>query len=370
VEDEKQPSASIQLDLNQSLSRVKVESIVRLVANAVEGLDSSRVSVVDTRGRVIFKGNAGEAGEMAGMGGTLLEYKKNIEKEIAGNVQSMLEQVVGPGNAIVRVSAQIDTSEVVVSEEEYDPTVVVVRSNKLLEETINEGGEAVGGAGAGDEPVANQRAGILPAGGNAEKSKVSKNATTNYEINKINRRVVRPAGTIQRLSVAAVIDGEYRTVTRNDGTTAREYVPRDAEALKTFEALVKNAMGFNEDREDQVSVQSVPFKSSPGLEDLADMDVEKPAVSRFLEEYGRTVFNLILIACAFFLVVRPLIKSVKEIGVKAGDANNALPPGDDAVKQISESEEKRAPRQRVAELSAREPERAAAVVRSWISNEA
>jgi len=368
VEDEKQPSASIQLDLNQPLSRVKVESIVRLVANAVEGLDSSRVSVVDTRGRVIFKGSAGEDGEMAGMGGTLLEYKKNIEKEIAENVQSMLEQVVGPGNAIVRVSAQIDTSEVVVSEEEYDPTVVVVRSNKLLEETINEGGEAVDGAG--DEPVANQRAGILPAGGNAEKSKVSKNATTNYEINKINRRVVRPAGTIQRLSVAAVIDGEYRTVTRNDGTTAREYVPRDAEALKTFEALVKNAMGFNEDREDQVSVQSVPFKSSPGMEDLAAMDVEKPAVSRFLEEYGRTVFNLILIACAFFLVVRPLIKSVKEIGVKAGDPNNALPPGDDAVKQISESEEKRDPRQRVAELSAREPERTAAVVRSWISNEA
>jgi flagellar M-ring protein FliF len=370
VEDEKQPSASIQLDLNQSLSRIKVESIVRLVANAVEGLDSSRVSVVDTRGRVIFKGNAGEAGEMAGMGGTLLEYKKNIEKEITENVQSMLEQVVGPGNAIVRVSAEIDTSEMVVSEEEYDPTVVVVRSNKLMEETINEGNNDDAMAGAGDEPVANQRAGILPAGGNAEKSKVSKNATTNYEINKINRRVVRPAGTIQRLSVAAVIDGEYRTVTRNDGTTSREYVPRSAEALKTFEALVRNAMGFNEDREDQVSVQSVPFKSDAAVEDMTMMDMEQPVISRFLEQYGKMIFNLILIVCAFFLVVRPLIKSVKDIGTKVGDGKNALPPGDESVKQISESEETRNPRQRVAELSAREPERAAAVVRSWISNEA
>jgi flagellar M-ring protein FliF len=370
VEDEKQPSASIQLDLNQSLSRVKVESIVRLVANAVEGLDSSRVSVVDTRGRVIFRGDAGEAGEMAGLGGTFLEYKKNIEKEIAENVQSMLEEVVGPGNAIVRVSAEIDTSEVVVSEEEYDPTVVVVRSNKLLEETINEGGEAGAGEVAGDEPVANQRAGILPAGGTAGKSKVSKNATNNYEINKINRRVVRPAGTIQRLSVAAVIDGEYRTITKNDGTTAREYVPRDAESLKMFEALVRNAMGFNEDREDQVSVQSVPFKSGLTMEEMTSMDMEKPGISRLLEQYGKTVFNLILILCAFFLVVRPLIKSVKEIGVQAGDAKNALPPGDDEVKQISEAEEKRNPRQRAAELSTREPERAAAVVRSWIANEA
>ena len=369
VEDEKQPSASIQLDLNQSLSRIKVESIVRLVANAVEGLDSSRVSVVDTRGRVIFKGNAGETGEMAGMGSTLLEYKKNIEKEITENVQSMLEQVVGPGNAIVRVSAEIDTSEVVVSEEEYDPTVVVVRSNKLMEETINQGKDDAM-AGAGDEPVANQRAGILPAGGNAGKSKISKNATTNYEINKINRRVVRPAGTIQRLSVAAVIDGEYRTVTRNDGTTSREYVPRSAQALKTFEALVRNAMGFNEDREDQVSVQSVPFKSDTALEDMTLMDMEPPFISRFLDQYGKTIFNLILIVCAFFLVVRPLIKSVKNIDTQAGKAKNALPPGDESVKQISESEETRNPRQRVAELSAKEPERAAAVVRSWISNEA
>ncbi len=371
VEDEKQPSASIQLDLNQSLSRAKVESIVRLVANAVEGLDSSRVSVVDTRGRVIFRGNAGEAGEMAGMGGTLLEYKKNIEKEITDNVQSMLEEVVGIGNAIVRVSAEIDTSEVVVSEEEYDPTVVVVRSNKLIEETIDEGNNDDAMAVDGEEPVANQRAGILPAGGdNGGKSKVSKNATTNYEINKINRRVVRPAGTIQRLSVAAVIDGEYRTVTQNDGTTVREYVPRDAQALETFETLVRNAMGFNEDREDQVSVQSVPFKSAMAVEDMATMDIEKPGFSRLLEQYGKTVFNLILIVCAFFLVVRPLIKSVKDIGTRAGEANTALPPGDESVKQISESDETQNSRQRAAELSAREPERAAAVVRSWISSEA
>jgi flagellar M-ring protein FliF len=140
--------------------------------------------------------------------------------------------------------------------------------------------------------------------------------------------------------------------------------------MKTFEALVKNAMGFNEDREDQVSVQSVPFKSGIPMEEMASMDMEKPGISRLLEQYGKTVFNIILILCAFFLVVRPLIKSVKEIGVQAKDGKDALPPGDDAVKQISESEEKQDPRHRVAELSNREPERAAAVVRSWISNEA
>jgi flagellar M-ring protein FliF len=365
VEDEKEPSASIQLELDRSLSQAKVESIVRLVANAVEGLDSSRVSVVDTRGRVIFRGDAGEGGNMAGLGGTFIEYKKNIEKEIAGNVQSMLEEVVGAGNAIVRVSADIDTAEVVISEEEYDPTVVIVRSSKLIEESINEGNKQLT-----EEAAANQRAGILPAGGGGnEKSRVSKNATTNYEINKVNRRVVRPAGTIQRLSVAAVIDGEYRTVTQNDGTISREYVPRNDEALKMFEALVKNAMGFSEDREDQVSVQSAPFSAPLAMDDATSAAPDSPGFSRLLDQYGKTVFNLILIVTAFFLVVRPLLKSVKDIGTRAVNDRSALPPGEEAVKQISESEPHNS-RQRAAELSAREPERTAAVVRNWISNEA
>lgn len=89
--------------------------------------------------------------------------------------------------------------------------------------------------------------------------------------------------------------------------------------MKTFEDLVKNAMGFNEDREDQVSVQSVPFKAAMAMEEMTPMDGGKSGVSRLLDQYGRTIFNLILILCAFFLVVRPLIRSVKEIGTRATD---------------------------------------------------
>ena len=141
VEDEKQASASIQLDLEGTLSQSRVEAIVRLVSNAVEGLDSSRVSVVDTKGRVIFRGNAGDDSLSSGLGDTLLDHKKNIEKKITQNIQTMLEEIVGVGKAIVRVNAEIDTSEVVISEEEYDPTVVAVRSNKMMEETITGGGQ-------------------------------------------------------------------------------------------------------------------------------------------------------------------------------------------------------------------------------------
>jgi len=113
VEDEKHASASIQLALERSLSKPRVDAIVRLVANAVEGLDSTRVSVVDTKGRVLFRGDAGGDPMSSSLGDTMLEYKKNIEKKITNNVQTMLEEIVGPGKAIVRVSAEINTSQVV-----------------------------------------------------------------------------------------------------------------------------------------------------------------------------------------------------------------------------------------------------------------
>ncbi len=366
IEDEKQASASVQLDLTDALPQTRVEAIVRLVANAVEGLDSSRISVVDTKGRVIFRGNAEDDAGGAGLGDTLLDYKKSVEKKITTNVQTMLEEIVGVGKAIVRVNAEIDSSEVVISEEEYDPTVTVVRSNKTIEEVVGAGKPEE----AGDEEL-NRRAGVVSSkSATGPQTKTSRNATTNYEINKISRRIVRPAGTIKRLSVAAVIDGVYKPETNPDGTVVAKYVARDDAALKSFEELVRKAMGYDENREDQVSVQSVPFSASMTSEMAAPVGAAKFSPLSFLKQYGKMIFNLVLIAAAFFLVVRPLLKSVKKIhGEIAQDQGaDALPPGDD-VKQISEQEPVNF-RQRIVELSNREPERAAAIVRGWIAGEA
>ncbi len=367
VEDEKQASASIQLDLESSLSQPRVEAIVRLVSNAVEGLDSSRVSVVDTKGRVIFRGNAGDDNMASGLGGSMLDYKKNIEKKITRNIQTMLEEIVGVGKAIVRVNAEIDTSEMVISEEEYDPTVTVVRSNKMIEESIGGGGQGQ----QTEQDNLNQRAGVVPpASTGGQKTKTSRNATTNYEINKISRKTVRPAGSIKRLSVAAVVDGVYKTETKEDGSVVSKYVPRDKEALLTFEKLVINAMGYDENREDQVSVQSVPFSASVAMEMADPLGIDKFSPFMLLKTYGKMLFNLVLIVAAFFLVVRPLLKSIKGIHTEIAEKEKteALPPGED-IKQISEPESIN-PRQRIIELSKNEPERTAAVIRSWITSEA
>ena len=106
VEAAKSPSASIQLDLKSNLPPQKLAGIIHLVASAVEGLDPEQVTVVDTRGRVIFKGggNTGTSGLLSSM---QLDYKGKVEADIRNNVQSMLEGIVGAGKAIVGICSRL-----------------------------------------------------------------------------------------------------------------------------------------------------------------------------------------------------------------------------------------------------------------------
>ncbi|MBW1676978.1 MAG: flagellar M-ring protein FliF, partial [Deltaproteobacteria bacterium] len=129
VEDTKPPSASVLLKLRSSLSPDKVAGIVHIVASAVEGLTPEQVTVVDTTGRVLFKG-PDQKDQTALLSSNKLDYQRQIEGKIAGRVQTMMEDIVGKGKAIVRVSAEVDFDQIDFSEEKYDPDSTVVRSKQ------------------------------------------------------------------------------------------------------------------------------------------------------------------------------------------------------------------------------------------------
>lgn len=360
IEDKKPVSASIQLDLESRLPPAKVAAIVHLVANAVEGLEPNHVTVVDTKGRVIFKGETGDDTSSLLSNGQL-DYKRNIENEIRENVQTMLEGIVGPGKAIVRVSAEIDSNKIILNEEEYDPSATVVRSKRNFEETM---GTAQQGAETSQTSL-NRRTGVVPSSTGAQRTKTKKDITTNYEINKITREIIKPAGTVKRLSVAAVIDGTYKLEKLKDGTTKKNYIPRTEAELKKFEDIVRRAMGYNEDREDQVSVSSIPFSGSIPV-DMRDAVKSKnfdPIM--LMAKYRKIIVNLFLIILAFFLIVRPLLKSVKGIAKEAVFEKKELPPGTKGYVEISESE-RMSQKERVLEISTSDPEKTGEVIKGWI----
>ena len=360
IEESNPASASIQLDLGSSLPASKLAAIVHLVASAVEGLEPGQVTVVDTNGRVIFKGGDRDDAT-ALLSNTQLDYKSKVEGEIRRSVQSMLEGIVGIGKAIVRVNADIDFNRITLNEEEYDSSAAVVRSRRDIVESTesSEGGEKAA------QTLIDQRRGVVPSTSGALEKRTKKDVTTNYEINKISRTILKPAGKIELLSVAAVIDGTYKVEKLRDGTVKKTYIPRSKEELKTFEDIVMKAMGYSEDREDQVSVSSIRFSGAVSPEGEAEGEAEGFDILRLLASHRKTIINLVLVVLVFFVVVRPLLKSIKSMAKGAVFERRELPPGEGEYAQISESGEMSA-REKVIEASKRSPKITEQVVKGWI----
>ena len=361
VEESKPASAAIQLDLRSTLPPAKLAAIIHLVASAVEGLEPGQVTVVDTKGRVIFKGGDGDS-PPALLSSAQLDYKGKVEGEIRKNVQSMLEGIVGISKAIVRVNAEIDFTKATSNEEEYDPFATVVRSERSTEES----GQTSEGTAEGAQTLINERRGVVPPATGAEKRNTKKDVATNYEINKITRTILKPAGTIKRLSVAAVIDGTYTVETSADGTTKKTYIPRSEEELKKFEDLVKRAMGYSEDREDQVSLNSMAFSQTVSAEALAESRGSKFDITKLVGNYRRTIVNLLLVMVVFFLVIRPLLKGLRKMTKEAMSETMELPAGTRGYTRIPESPGM-GQKERALELSKGNPEKAEQLIKGWVA---
>jgi len=362
IEDKKSASASIQLGLRVNLPPARLTAIVHLVANAVEGLEPERVTVVDTKGRLIFKGGTGDSASSE-LSGSQLDYKNKIENQTKENVQTMLEQIVGIDKAIVRVNAEIDFDRITLNEEEYDPTATAVRSSRNIEENSQIGQEG----GETEQTLINQRRGVLPSPGETQNKKTKKDVATNYEINKITRTILKPAGTIKRFSVAAVIDGIYEFEKLNDGTTKRKYIPRTEQELKKFEEIVKKAMGYNEDREDQVTV--ISFSETSTMDNEVAIEPSKlDLILEIVKDYRKTIVNLLLVAMVFIFIVKPLLKSMKTITKEAVFTNEELTAVSDEYAQLPESR-RMGRKDQVVEITQNNPEKAQQLIKGWIGEQ-
>ncbi|MBI9074732.1 MAG: flagellar M-ring protein FliF [Desulfatibacillum sp.] len=354
VETTSPATASVLLELSGPLVNSQVSGIVNLVANAVEGLSSDQITVVDTTGKVWFKG-AGEGDDAALAASGRLEMQQQTEDRLAKHVQSMLEQIVGAGKAIVRVRAEMDFDQEEYSEETYDPDTVVIRSQqRRTEDTVKElpGGSTVNTLSG---------PGVAGAGATGQSRTQKQDEVTNNEINKVQRHVTKVLPSITRLSIAAVLDGTYQASTAADGATTTQYVPRTVDELKKFESIVKNAMGYSEDREDQVTVSSFQFVALPGA-DMAATEAPN-AMLKYLNLYGKWGLLVLLMLLTFVFVVRPILKSVKPPEPEAAETpalaheEMALLPA--AVEQIEIS-------LRARQLATDHFEKTEQLVRGWL----
>src|SRR5215212_737119 len=146
VDNQKKPTASVFIRTkgHAVLPASAVNSIRFLVANSVEGLQANQVSVVDNRGTVLSENSDGDS--VLGLTSSQLAVRRNLEQYLSKKAEGMLEAVLGPGQAVVRVSAEINLDSLTRTEEKFDPEGQVARSTTLNDEQTDTSTGTAGGS--------------------------------------------------------------------------------------------------------------------------------------------------------------------------------------------------------------------------------
>ncbi|GAA7733599.1 flagellar basal-body MS-ring/collar protein FliF [Helicobacter pylori] len=262
------PSASVMLKLkpDMKLSPTQILGIKNLIAAAVPKLTTENVKIVNENGESIGEGDILENSKELAL--EQLRYKQNFENILENKIVNILAPIVGGKNKVVaRVNAEFDFSQKKSTKETFDPNNVVRSEQNLEEKKEGVPKKQVGG-------VPGVVSNIGPVQGlkddkEPEKYEKSQN-TTNYEVGKTISEIKGEFGTLVRLNAAVVVDGKYK-IALKDGANTLEYEPLSDESLKKINALVKQAIGYNQNRGDDVAVSNFEFNPMVPMLDNATL---------------------------------------------------------------------------------------------------
>lgn len=389
---EQKPSASVVLKTRGAgqLNKAQVLAIQHLVAAAVPRLDPERISIIDSRGRLLARAGSEDA-DAAILASNADEMRRAYEQRLTQQIEQLVEQSVGYGKVRAQVAAEMDFDRITTNTEAYDPDGQVVRSTQTIEESAqsndSEGQNAV--TVANNLPDAEQN-----AGGGAGSASLSNRTeeTVNYEITRTVKNHVHEAGTMRRVSVAILVDGLYKT--DEDGN--RVYTEREKGELEKIETLVKSAIGFDQERGDIVEVISMRFRAL----DEQELNVKPPLFGltktdlfRIAEIFVLAVVGILVI----LLVVRPLVartldalpsalEAAKEQSLLADQSEDAPalegPSGTGVSASFDDEEEdqlinldqvdgrvKASTLKKISEIVERHPEETVGILRQWMYQE-
>ncbi len=243
-------TASVFVDVGGGrLESDQVNAIRHLVANAVQGLAPDHVAVVDNRGRTLSEELKQDP--LLGSANSQMRYRQQVEDYYSKKVESMLASVIGPGNAVVRVAAEIESEATTQTSEKYDPDGQVVRSQTQTEDITNSTEARSGGGATGVSANVPEKAGTTSSSGSdARPTSISeqnrKNRTTTYEINRVTTNTTRNPGTVKSLTAAVFITP--RTVPGAPGADGKPAAPqeqkRTQQELDSLRQIVINALGL------------------------------------------------------------------------------------------------------------------------------
>ncbi len=313
ISDKNKPTASVFVKVrgNAQLPQQNVNAIRFLVANSVEGLQPNHVSVVDNLGNVLS--DSLEPDSVVGMTQTQLEVRKKLEQYLSKKAEGMLDTVLGSGNSVVRVAADINFDSMTREEVKFDPESQV----KRIETTTDENTDSTTPSPSGVPGVTVNANGETNSVSTASQNnnRTRKKVTSNqYEISKITSNLVQAAGSVSRLSAAVFV------AAKTEGTGAnRKTVARTKEELDKIRKIVQSALGIQEGaqstRKDEITLEEFPFNDQSTTE--LTTTLQKDQSRQFWIQMVQTAVYPIL-ALAVLVVLLKLFKRAPDVDIPVG----------------------------------------------------
>jgi flagellar M-ring protein FliF len=368
----------------RQLTNTQVQAISNLVASSVPEMDPVDVTIVDQAGNLLSSRQDNPELQIAG---EQFEYVRLYEETLVGRVNRILMPLLGSGRFTAEVAADIDFTRTEQAAESYNPDAAVLRSEQSMDERRS-GDEIIAGipgalsnqppglAQVPETPEQAQAAQVAADNGN-----VRSQATRNYEIDRTISYVTSDPVSVRRLSIAVVID-------EPEGEGIAPWTPEDIDRIT---ALVRDAVGYNADRGDSVTVINKRF-AQPEIAVIEEPQIwEQPWFASALRQGAGALFVLILV----FGVLMPVLRRLSAVGsdsrALAGtnggtdtqyddsqgnggrgmrDDSVTLSGGDDMLLGGPSEYNYEQQLSAVKGLIAEDPARVAQVVKNWIMNDA
>jgi len=363
VRERRAPTASVLLTLypGRMLNPNQVASITWLVSSSVPGLEVEHVSVVDQNGHLLTASN-----EAADADEARRKRIHEVEERAVKRIMTVLTPILGEGNARAQVSAELDFAQAEETSEVYKPNQTpgsaAIRSQQTSDSVQSDAPGAQGVPGAlSNQPPADPVAPIdAPAAQGTAKTQAPVNSrhdgTINYEVDRTIRHVKAPVGRVQRLSAAVVVN--YRLSAEGEPQALSE------DEMKNIQNLVREAMGFDAQRGDTMSVVNSQFNDGPAaLPVWKDPEMQTLALD---------ALKYLLIALGVFIVwrkvVQPLLANVPGLRTAEALEENEEAAPEEVMAAVAESTFATS-LAKARQLAQQEPGAVAMVIRSWMEKD-
>ena len=342
------PSASATITMSRGRLDVQHATAMRyLIALAVPDMQAEQVAIIDSVNGVILKPGASDP--MVQADGDAGDRERRLETSLL----DLIEARVGPGNARVTVSLDIDRERETVSERILDPESRVMMGRETTDMSSADTG------GAGTVTVAsNLPEGDAAGGSPSRSSRTETNEQTRFDISEVNRQREKMPGAISRVHVAVLI---------NDvpGAEGAAPTPRSEAELQSIRDLVAASVGFEETRGDIVTVKSMPFHEF----EVVETPEETGGIMLWAQQNVMSILQIIIPAIVVIVLGMFVLKPVLTQDIAGSSALPALAAGAGESAQAEPAKLiARSPLEELRDRSATDKDATTTLLKEWLGD--